>query len=360
MKIYSNGKDRTLTGSFPARFKLLNNGVEVPFIRTGKGSVRLSGEIPFGELDVEEVIKQKTPQPAKLDAQSVAIINKADFDKIDILNKKLAINQEQMNAHLSSLTEHEATLATLETQNAQAIEQTNESMTEMAKVFGKEIQADRERIKATAQSIAQDIAISSEVLSTKIEAHETAKNPHKITKETIGLDKVENTSDLDKPVSKATQKALDKKADKSDIEDVRKAIKDTEKKQERLVKSIDNANLYGGVGGNELPTGGRAGQILSKGSDKTGDYKWVNPESGIEIVRVDELPDVGETGILYLVPSDDPDTSNVYDEYIWTIVEGSTYGWEKIGTTDVDLTGYATEQWVENKEYAQVIIRRFS
>jgi hypothetical protein len=72
------------------------------------------------------------------------------------------------------------------------------------------------------------------------------------------------------------------------------------------------------------------------------------------------LPDVGETGILYLVPSDDPDTSNIYDEYIWTIQDGSTYGWEKIGTTDVDLTGYATEQWVENKDYAQVIIRRFS
>lgn len=274
MKIYSNGKDRTLTGSFPARFKLLNNGVEVPFIRTGKGSVRLSGEIPFGELDVEEVIKQKTPQPAKLDAQSIAIINKADFDQIDLLNKKLAINQEQMNAHLSALTEHEATLANLETQNAQAIEQTNESMTEMAKVFGKEIQADRERIKATAKSIAQDIAVSSEVLNAKIEAHEKAKNPHKITKETIGLDKVENTSDLDKPVSKATQKALDKKADKSDIEDVRKEIKETEKKQERLVKSIDNANLYGGIGGNELPIGGKTGQILGKKSDKTGDYGW--------------------------------------------------------------------------------------
>lgn len=34
-------------------------------------------------------------------------------------------------------------------------------------------------------------------------------NPHKVTKEQVGLDKVDNTSDLDKPISKATQAALD-------------------------------------------------------------------------------------------------------------------------------------------------------
>lgn len=36
-------------------------------------------------------------------------------------------------------------------------------------------------------------------------------NPHKVTKEQVGLDKVDNTSDLDKPISKATQAALDQK-----------------------------------------------------------------------------------------------------------------------------------------------------
>lgn len=36
-------------------------------------------------------------------------------------------------------------------------------------------------------------------------------NPHKVTKEQVGLDKVDNTPDLDKPISKATQAALDQK-----------------------------------------------------------------------------------------------------------------------------------------------------
>ncbi len=37
------------------------------------------------------------------------------------------------------------------------------------------------------------------------------KNPHKVTKSQVGLGNVDNTSDLDKPVSKATQTELDKK-----------------------------------------------------------------------------------------------------------------------------------------------------
>ncbi len=38
-------------------------------------------------------------------------------------------------------------------------------------------------------------------------------NPHNVTKEQIGLGNVDNTSDLDKPISLATQLALDKKSD---------------------------------------------------------------------------------------------------------------------------------------------------
>ena len=33
-------------------------------------------------------------------------------------------------------------------------------------------------------------------------------NPHNVTKEALGLDKVDNTADMDKPVSSATQRAI--------------------------------------------------------------------------------------------------------------------------------------------------------
>lgn len=274
MKIYSNGKDRELKGTFPKKFKLLDNGKEVPFLRTGKETVWLSDSIPFGELDVQELVSKKVPQKAKLDVQSLAIINKSDFDQIDLLNKKLAINQEQMNNHLLALTEQEAKLANLETQNAQNIDQTNANMVEMAKAFGKEIQADRDSLKATARAIAQDIQDTTLILNATIEEHNKAKNPHKLTKESVGLDKVDNTADLDKPISKATQEALDQKADKEDIEEVNKKLTNADKKQDELLRNLETVNLYGGVGGNELPSGGKRGQILKKRSKKDGDVYW--------------------------------------------------------------------------------------
>ena len=356
MQIYSDGKNRVIKGTFPKRFRLLNAGAEVPYLRTAKDAIRLSGELPIGLLDIEEVEQKKTAQPAKLDAASLAIINKGDFDRIDILNKKLAINQEQMNSQLSALIEHEATIANLETQNAQAIEDTKNSIVEMAVAVGKEIQADREALKQTAESFSSSLKDTGEILSLKIEAHEKAKNPHNISKATIGLERVDNTPDIDKPVSKPVKKELDKKADKKQVDELSKKIEETGKKQDKIVKGLDRINWVGGVGGNELPTGGKEGQFLAKGSDKTGDYKWVTPDPSIEIIRVDELPATGETNVLYLVPVDDPETNNIYDEYIWAVQSDDTYGWEKIGTTEVDLSGYVpTSRTINNKALTEDI-----
>lgn len=58
--------------------------------------------------------------------------------------------------------------------------------------------------------------------------------------------------------------------------------------------------------------------------------------TGIEFVKVDTLPDVGAKGIIYLVPKTTPEQSNVYDEWIYV----ATSGWEKIGSTDIDLSQY--------------------
>lgn len=62
---------------------------------------------------------------------------------------------------------------------------------------------------------------------------------------------------------------------------------------------------------------------------------------------VPELPEasIDTVGIIYFVPSDDPQTSNIKDEYITlSRTEGgtTTYYWEKIGTTEIDLSNYAT------------------
>lgn len=56
-------------------------------------------------------------------------------------------------------------------------------------------------------------------------------------------------------------------------------------------------------------------------------------------------PSADTVGTLYLVPSEEPGTQNVKDEYITlSVTEGgvTTYYWEKIGTTEIDLSNYPT------------------
>ena len=58
--------------------------------------------------------------------------------------------------------------------------------------------------------------------------------------------------------------------------------------------------------------------------------------TGITYEVVQTLPQTGSAGVIYLI-SNGGSASNVYDEYIWV-----NNGYEKIGTTDVDLTDYMT------------------
>lgn len=56
--------------------------------------------------------------------------------------------------------------------------------------------------------------------------------------------------------------------------------------------------------------------------------------TGVSFSVVQALPATGEAGVIYLV-SHNGSSSDVYDEYIYV-----NNGFEKIGTTDVDLSGY--------------------
>lgn len=66
--------------------------------------------------------------------------------------------------------------------------------------------------------------------------------------------------------------------------------------------------------------------------------------TSFEYKIVDSLPSTseGKKGVVYLVAHSGSTTNNVYDEYIFLPADGSTAArYEKIGTTDIDLTPYA-------------------
>ena len=66
--------------------------------------------------------------------------------------------------------------------------------------------------------------------------------------------------------------------------------------------------------------------------------------TSFEFELVDELPDEGVKGIIYLVPVPGA-TDNSKEEYIWVTPETGDPYFEEIGSTKVDLSGYvqATE-----------------
>ena len=65
-----------------------------------------------------------------------------------------------------------------------------------------------------------------------------------------------------------------------------------------------------------------------------------------------DLPQIGTTGTIYLVPNSGTGT-NIYDEYIYV-----SNHYEKIGTTDVDLSGYVQYtdiSTISNNEIAGIV-----
>lgn len=76
-------------------------------------------------------------------------------------------------------------------------------------------------------------------------------------------------------------------------------------------------------------------QLLAAGAVGSGSLEY-------EVVTA--LPETGETGIIYFVLVSSTRKKNVYDEYIWV-----NNDFEKIGSTDIDLSNYATTSFVQEE-----------
>lgn len=77
-------------------------------------------------------------------------------------------------------------------------------------------------------------------------------------------------------------------------------------------------------------------------------YDAIHSIKTIKFVIVNELPDVGQSNIVYLIPGTEEETDDKYEEWVYVYDETQEqYVWEKFGT-EVDLSGYATEQYVDD------------
>lgn len=72
---------------------------------------------------------------------------------------------------------------------------------------------------------------------------------------------------------------------------------------------------------------------------------------GLDIHKVDSVADLpaaptaAEKKYMYIVPNGETTegSKNIYDEYLWIATSETEGAWEKMGTTDVDLSDYATK-----------------
>lgn len=68
-------------------------------------------------------------------------------------------------------------------------------------------------------------------------------NPHNVTKDQIGLGSVDDTSDLNKPISRATQEALDKKVDKNLIDSIVGNLNSLSSRFEETGKTVESIKV---------------------------------------------------------------------------------------------------------------------
>ena len=198
----------------------LDNKITAETTRADKVETQLRND-----LDAE--IKRATGVETDLQKQ---IDNLQDSTSTDISELEAALkaeverSTEKDAAHDTAISEEVARATEAENQLRRDLTTTNEKVTANTANIEKNADAiakETERATAAESSLSDGLRAEIERATTKetelegvITTHiNDTNNPHNVTKEQVGLGKVDNTTDLEKPVSVATQAALDTKAD---------------------------------------------------------------------------------------------------------------------------------------------------
>lgn len=167
-----------------------------------------------------------------------------------------------------------------------------------------------------------------------------------ITKENIGLGNVDNTADMDKPVSTAVQTELDKKQnnltfDSTPTEDSSNPVTSTGIKaaidaaKSEVIGQIPDVDSFITNTVSDLVNYYTKTQIDSQIDTLEGQISAI-PKFAIQVVESLPDSDISATTI-YLLKTSETETGNLYTEYIYV-----NSAWESLGTQKLDLSDYVT------------------
>lgn len=154
------------------------------------------------------------------------------------------------------------------------------------------------------------------------------------------------TNDGDGESPFATQDYVDEYGGKIDVIQVNGTPQTITSKTVNITVPTNNNQLTNGAGyQTATDVDGLIDTALANGSDPyttESDAQQLIDDAladitGIDFQVVTTLPASGVKGTIYLVG-----TASPYDEYIWIEPTGGTAFWEKIGSTDIDLSDYWT------------------
>ena len=114
----------------------------------------------------------------------------------------------------------------------------------VSKVPGKDLVEDADIAKLkqlrTREELDELVKTVLQTLKTVGETHTARKdNPHNVTKDQVGLGSVDDTSDLDKPISRAVQEALNQKVNVDDIDSILISINNLDSKFRSLNAKVE-------------------------------------------------------------------------------------------------------------------------
>lgn len=167
-------------------------------------------------------------------------------------------------------------------------------------------------------------------------------NPHGVTKDQINLGNVDNTSDKDKPISDATQAALNNKLDSSEVTTTAEANK--------ILRLDENAQIPASILPDKIPIeklpAGALERCVVVSDDETR-FTLTNDE--INGVQLGDTVKVNDTGMMYLVVDvDNLNNEAGYEPY--NAGSATSVPWSGVLNSPTTLNGYGITDAVNSAD----------